>query len=153
MEAYNAKGVRSYLSFGFEAPMALPAKGTSCVQGRWKFARPTRVGAASRPAGGVTRYGKRLPRDFAGLHLRESTKCGNTCSTFKTAAPPLEPVDLECRDIQHARAEAIRAAGETLRDFSPDFWSHRHWTMWVEDDCGSTVLTLNVSADLHGLDP
>jgi hypothetical protein len=63
----------------------------------------------------------------------------------------LDQVGFECADINDVRTQAIRAAGETLRDLGPDFWKHGNWTMWVEDESGSTVLSLDIKANLHGL--
>lgn len=62
----------------------------------------------------------------------------------------LDDIGFECADLHQVRAEAIRTAGETLRDLGPDFWSHARWTMWVEDEEGSTVLSLDVVPHLHG---
>ncbi|NMG40778.1 hypothetical protein GRZ55_16145 [Chelativorans sp. ZYF759] len=63
----------------------------------------------------------------------------------------LDEVGFECADMNEVRAQATRTTGETLRDLGPDFWQHGHWTMWVEDESGSTVLSLEITADLHGL--
>jgi hypothetical protein len=52
----------------------------------------------------------------------------------------------ECAGVDELHAEALRAAGEILRELGPQFWDHRNWTMWVEDSSGSTVLTLDFSA-------
>ena len=48
-------------------------------------------------------------------------------------------------DLAHARGEAIRAAGEMIREIGDDF-SGGEWQMRVADESGRTVLTLRFSA-------
>jgi hypothetical protein len=57
----------------------------------------------------------------------------------------LDDTGFECATSEQVRTEALRAAGETLKELGSDFWDHPHWTMWVEDEAGGTVLTLSFS--------
>ena len=52
---------------------------------------------------------------------------------------------IELADLAHARAEAIRAAGEMIREMGEGF-SGGEWHMRVADEAGRTVLTLRFSA-------
>jgi hypothetical protein len=44
-----------------------------------------------------------------------------------------------------ARAQAIIAAGEALKDLGPKFWSHPDGQMHVTDEQGATVCDLRLS--------
>ena len=57
-----------------------------------------------------------------------------------------EGVDLP--DMQAVRAEAIRAAGEMLRDLDGRL-TGEEWRMDVTDEAGQPVLTLHFSAIEH----
>lgn len=58
----------------------------------------------------------------------------------------LDGATFECASIEALRAEALRAAGELLREERSDFWRHPHLTMWVNDEKGATVLTMDFFA-------
>ena len=47
---------------------------------------------------------------------------------------------------QAARAEAVVAMGEALKDLDGRFWRSAEWRMLVQDITGATVCTLKVSA-------
>ena len=51
----------------------------------------------------------------------------------------------ELPSIDEARKQAVRTAGEMLRDHD-DFWTGDVWTMNVVDERGITVCVLNFSA-------
>ena len=51
-------------------------------------------------------------------------------------------------DMQAVRGEAIRAAGEMVRDLDGAF-TGEEWTMEVTDEAGRPVLTLRCSATEH----
>jgi hypothetical protein len=44
-----------------------------------------------------------------------------------------------------ARAQAITAAAEALKDLGPGFWQHPEWQMHVTDEQGATVCDLRLS--------
>jgi hypothetical protein len=44
------------------------------------------------------------------------------------------------------RVEAVRAAGEMLRDNGISFWNGTEWRMNVTDEAGATVCTLHFTA-------
>jgi hypothetical protein len=46
-----------------------------------------------------------------------------------------------------ARAEAVTAAGEMLRDVGGRFWKSRDWRLWVMDEAGAAVCALTFSAE------
>ena len=48
--------------------------------------------------------------------------------------------------LDEARAQAVRAAVESLRDASLDFTMGEVWTMEVQDEYGITVFELTFSA-------
>ena len=50
-------------------------------------------------------------------------------------------------DIDAARAQAIRASGECLRDMDQKFWDGTEWRMEVADENGATVFVLRFSAN------
>jgi hypothetical protein len=54
---------------------------------------------------------------------------------------------VELPDLAQARAQALTASGEMLRDYGLEFWTGHHWQMYVEDESGKTVLRLNFSAE------
>jgi hypothetical protein len=58
-------------------------------------------------------------------------------------APDEEGVDLP--DTEAARAEAIRASGEMLRDCRSDHWDGREGRRVVADQYGRNVFTLRIS--------
>jgi hypothetical protein len=60
--------------------------------------------------------------------------------------PDRDGVDLP--DLKAVRGEAIRAAGEMLRDIDGAF-SGEEWTMQVTDEAGRPVHTLRFSATEH----
>ena len=62
----------------------------------------------------------------------------------------LDETGFECADMDEVRAEALRTAGALLKELGPNFWKHRTWTMWVTDEAGEVVLTLNFSAGKEG---
>ena len=52
--------------------------------------------------------------------------------------------------FDEARAEAIKTAGEMLRDAGRRFWDGAEWRMWVTDEAGATVCKLRFSAEDDG---
>lgn len=49
-----------------------------------------------------------------------------------------------------ARAQALRTAGEILREEGMTFWRGAEWRMEVTDEARRRVFTLRFSADEHG---
>lgn len=47
--------------------------------------------------------------------------------------------------IEDARAKAITAAAEALKDLGPRFWGHPDWRMRVTDEQGAIVCELRLS--------
>ncbi len=58
----------------------------------------------------------------------------------------LDEEGVELADAEQARAAAITAAGENLRDIGRSFAGSR-WRMWVTDEGGATVCEVRVSVD------
>ena len=54
---------------------------------------------------------------------------------------------VDCAGIEEARAMALKAAAESLRDLGGKFWNAPEWRMWVTDESGETVCSLSFSAD------
>ena len=50
------------------------------------------------------------------------------------------------RYADQARAAAVRAAGEALRDLGGKFWRSPEWRIWVTDESGATLCTLTFSS-------
>jgi hypothetical protein len=50
-------------------------------------------------------------------------------------------------DPDAARAEAVVAAGEMLRDVGGRFWQRPEWRLWVTDETGHTICALRFSAE------
>lgn len=48
----------------------------------------------------------------------------------------------ECASIEAARAEAIRAAGDMLKEMGGQHWHVRRWYMFVTDEANRTRLKL-----------
>ena len=48
---------------------------------------------------------------------------------------------------EEARAQAVRTAGEMLRDVGGRFWNSGEWRMWVVDENGDIICALKFSAD------
>ncbi len=76
-----------------------------------------------------------VPRYF--FHVQDGQDRPDRCGT------PLAGVD-------DARAAAIVAAGEALKDLGARFWTHAQWRMHVTDEQGATVCELRLS-DQPGL--
>jgi hypothetical protein len=57
---------------------------------------------------------------------------------------------VELADCNAARSEAVKAAGEILRDLDGAF-PQRDWIMHVEDDLGGVVLELRFSVKERSL--
>lgn len=66
--------------------------------------------------------------------------------TIHDGGPDTEPVELDFPHLNAARAEAIRAAGEMLREIDGSFSGHE-WRMEVKDDAGKRLLTLRFRAE------
>ena len=54
---------------------------------------------------------------------------------------------VELSGAEEARAQAVLAAGEALRDTAQRFWRHPEWSMHVVDESGETVCRLRFSAE------
>ena len=59
----------------------------------------------------------------------------------------LDQEGVELAGIEKARALAIVASGEMLRDLGGRFWDSGEWRMWVMDESGATVCELKFSAE------
>lgn len=55
---------------------------------------------------------------------------------MQTGTRQTDAVGVELPSHTEARAEAIRTAGEMLRDQPESFWSNRPWTVTVTDAAG-----------------
>ena len=62
--------------------------------------------------------------------------------------PDLDGTELP--DLAAVRTEAVRYAGELLRDGVGEFWSGHEWRMEVTDVTGACAVTLRFSAEEHG---
>ena len=58
----------------------------------------------------------------------------------------LDETGYEFESPADVRKEALQTAGAMLTELGPDFWDRRSWTLWVTDEDGGTVLTLDLSA-------
>ena len=56
----------------------------------------------------------------------------------------LDPEGVELSGPEEARAQAVIASGEMLRDLGDRFWGGAEWRMWVTDATGKTVCALRV---------
>ena len=52
----------------------------------------------------------------------------------------------ELPDVREARLQAVRMAGEMLRDDRGTFWDGEEWQMEVTDAAGMTLFTLDFMA-------
>jgi hypothetical protein len=50
-------------------------------------------------------------------------------------------------DHDEARAQAVVAAGEMLKDYGAQFWNKAEWRLWVTDEAGATVCALRFAAE------
>ena len=71
-----------------------------------------------------------MPRYF--FHVRDSVEM-------------LDHDGVELPSLPEARAQAVVAAGEAIKDLGDKFWRSETWHMWVTDETGETVCTLNFS--------
>ena len=53
-----------------------------------------------------------------------------------------DTVGIECADADEAKAQAVRAAGEMLKDLGLKVWGTNRWYMFVTDDDNRTQLKL-----------
>jgi hypothetical protein len=58
------------------------------------------------------------------------------------AGEHLDPSGRELAGLKEARLEAVRSAGEMLRDDPGTFWNGDEWRMHVTDETGMTLFTL-----------
>jgi|tagenome__1003787_1003787.scaffolds.fasta_scaffold18843817_2 hypothetical protein len=56
---------------------------------------------------------------------------------------------IEMADPREARAQAVVACGEALRDLDGAFWKNGEWRMQVADEKGATVCVLTFSGASH----
>ena len=63
----------------------------------------------------------------------------------KDSAVSLDDDGVEFSSLSEARAQAVVAAGEAIRDLGGQFWPSEAWHMWVTDETGATVCTLDFS--------
>ena len=59
----------------------------------------------------------------------------------------IDDVGTECADQDDARAQAVTAAGEALKDAGGKFWNSGDWRTWVTDESGAIVCALRFSAE------
>jgi hypothetical protein len=52
----------------------------------------------------------------------------------------------EIGSLEEAREEAVRLAGQMLRDGAPEFWKHGKWRLEVASPTGFPLFTLVVAA-------
>ena len=52
---------------------------------------------------------------------------------------------VELADAREARAQAVVACGEALRDLDGRFWNSADWRMHVTDENGATICVLTFS--------
>jgi hypothetical protein len=60
---------------------------------------------------------------------------------------------VELAGLEKARAQAVTAAAEALRDLDGRFWSGEDWHMWVTDESGATVCRLRFCGEFSGAPP
>ena len=58
-----------------------------------------------------------------------------------------DPDGTELPDRSAARAQALRASGEILRDMGQDFWDETKWRMEVADESGELLFVLRFAAE------
>lgn len=80
------------------------------------------------------------------LTLSECVPC--YVFTIHDGSPDTEPIKVEFPDLRAARAEAVRTAGEMLRDIDGAF-SGQEWRLEVMDEAGKALLTLRFVAEEH----
>ncbi len=73
-----------------------------------------------------------MPRYF--FHVRDGV-----------VMPDTEGTDLANVDV--ARKQAVRFAGEFLQDYGDGFWQEADWRVWVTDESGDTVCALRFAAE------
>jgi hypothetical protein len=66
----------------------------------------------------------------------------------KDGVDSLDEVGSEFADFELVRCELLRFTGELLSQASPNFWDHAPWMVWVTDTSGTTVLSVNISAEV-----
>lgn len=62
----------------------------------------------------------------------------------------IDQVGLDLPDLESARSESVRTAGQMLSDGDLS-WKGRAWQMFVVDEVGTIVFGVNCSIDRHGL--
>jgi hypothetical protein len=66
---------------------------------------------------------------------------------FKDGSTFLDEDGIELAGLQEARAQAVVASGEMIRDYAHNFWTGEEWRMWVTDEAGATVCALRFAAE------
>jgi hypothetical protein len=65
---------------------------------------------------------------------------------FTNGAEYLDQEGTELASLDEARAQAAIFCAEALRDADRAFWSGEPWRVWVTDEHGATVCTINLSS-------
>jgi hypothetical protein len=63
------------------------------------------------------------------------------------SAEMIDRAGTELAGPEEARAQAVVAAGEMLKDYGAQFWNEAEWRMWVTDEAGATVCALRFAAE------
>lgn len=66
---------------------------------------------------------------------------------FKDGELFLDREGIELASVEAARAQAVVASGEMLKDRAGRFWDGAEWRMWVTDEGGATVCALRFTAE------
>jgi hypothetical protein len=65
----------------------------------------------------------------------------------KNGALHIDETGTDLPDIDAARTAAVTALSEALNDLDGEFWPRGEWSMWVNDEAGLTVCSLNLSGE------
>lgn len=57
-------------------------------------------------------------------------------------------IEVDCRDQESMRVEALRMAAAAIKDLRESFWKQPLWAVRITDDTNMTILSLKFSADL-----
>jgi hypothetical protein len=101
------------------------------VPGVWKSGSALVHAAAQRSNSFWTSALSAMPRYF--FHVHDSVDI-------------IDDEGSDFTDPDAARAEAVVAAGEMLRDVGGRFWKRPEWRLWVTDETGHTICALRFSA-------
>ncbi len=63
------------------------------------------------------------------------------------AGDSTQTIEIECRDLDAIRAEALKLAAAAIKELRENFWDRPLWAVRVTDDSNMAILSLKFTGD------